>query len=128
MHQTKVPNLNLSLFHISGSAPSSMLVVAVFLDKSTKNFQEDICDKSKTYRSRVCYVDRSNLFSFSLSSDIWLRINKRRYYSYWVIWSKLKGTSMAHYQKKTVRLFTFLNQILINWIKARGVFRTLWNV
>ena len=68
MHQTKAPNLNPSLFHISG--PTPMFVVIVFLDKSTKNFQEDICDKSKTYRSRVCYVDRSNLFSFSLSSDI----------------------------------------------------------
>ena len=28
-------------------------------------------------------------------------------------------------RKKTVRLFTFFNQILINRIKARGVFRTL---
>ena len=45
MHQTSAPNLSPFLFHISGSAPSSMFVVIVFLDDTTKNFQDEICDK-----------------------------------------------------------------------------------
>ena len=113
MHQTKAPNLNLSLFHISGSAPSSMLVVVVFLDKSTKNFQEDICDKSKTYRSRVCYVDKSNLFSFFFLQIFDFELTKE---DITVIESFDRNFRDVHgpLPEKTVRLFTFFNQILIN--------------
>ena len=42
MHQTITPNLDPSLFHISGPAPSSMFAVIVFLDDSTKNFQDEM--------------------------------------------------------------------------------------
>ena len=114
MHQTKAPNLNPSLFHISGPTPSSMFVVVVFLDKSTKNFQEDICDKSKTYRSRVCYVDKSNLFSFFFLQIFDFELTKEDITVIESFDRNFRERPWPITRKKTVRLFTFLNQILLN--------------
>ena len=114
MHQTKAPNLNLSLFHISRSAPSSMLVVVIFLDKSTKNFQEDICNKSKNIGLEFAMLIEVIYFRFLFLQIFDFELTKEDITVIESFDRIFRGRPWPITRKKTVRLFTFLNQILIN--------------